>query len=66
MTAQDEFRQRLDEAILAGHSSEFIAREFQIRSETVRKRRKMLRYAGRTPMNRFEASDARRKPLLKM
>ena len=38
-----DFHARLDRAILSGQSSQAIAREFGIRSESVRKRRAMIR-----------------------
>jgi biotin operon repressor len=56
-----EFRDLMDSLILSGRSSQEVARTLGIRSETVRKRRKMLRYAGLLPAKTIEANNARRK-----
>lgn len=53
------FHQQLDAAILAGRSSQENARAFGVRSETVRNRRKMLRFSGYCFPN-IEAPNARR------
>lgn len=57
-----EFRELMDSLILSGQSSQSVARTLGIRSETVRKRRKILRYAGFTSQNNIEAHNARRNP----
>ncbi len=46
---ETDFHARLDRAILAGRSSQSIASEFGIRSETVRKRRSYIRRGVVTP-----------------
>jgi hypothetical protein len=48
------FYQKLDAAIASGRSSMSIAREFNIRAEFVRKRRRNLIGSGVIPRNTFQ------------
>lgn len=50
-----EFYAGLDAAILSGRSSADIGRQFSVRSETVRKRRKTLRRRDMHSFTNFEA-----------
>lgn len=59
MNDATDFKQMLTQAILTGRSSEAIAREFLIRSETVRRVRRELRRAGHT-IPKTEVLHARR------
>lgn len=64
MNHHDEFKQRLDAAILSGQSLSKIARAFQINQTTVSRRKASLRDAGHrisnTPGSRPESLRHRR------
>ena len=58
--APEDFRDRLNVAIIAGRTSVDIAREFQIKPANIRRRRAMMRRRGYLPESTIEAINARR------